>query len=67
MGITKKEEITIEEGFAKLNELLKKMEDGEVGLEDSFELYKEGVAMVQTLNNKLSEVEGRLVEVEDNQ
>ena len=43
------------------------MEDGEVGLEDSFELYKEGVAMVQTLNNKLSEVEGRLVEVEDNQ
>lgn len=67
MGASKKEEISIEEGFEKLNELLRKMESNEVGLEDSFELYKEGVALVQTLNGKLDDVEGKLTEVEDNQ
>ena len=43
------------------------MESNEVGLEDSFELYKEGVALVQTLNGKLDDVEGKLTEVEENQ
>lgn len=62
----KKQDITIEEGFEQLNELLKKMESNEVGLEASFDLYKEGVALVQTLNSKLDDVEGKLTEVEDN-
>jgi exodeoxyribonuclease VII small subunit len=62
----KKQDITIEEGFEQLNELLRKMESNEVGLEASFDLYKEGVALVQTLNSKLDDVEGKLTEVEDN-
>lgn len=65
MGAEKKD-ITIEEGFAQLNELLRKMESNEVGLEASFDLYKEGVALVQTLNSKLDDVEGKLTEVEEN-
>ena len=66
MGAAKKKDITIEEGFEQLNELLRKMESNEVGLEDSFDLYKEGVALVQTLNSKLDDVEGKLTEVEEN-
>ena len=65
MGAEKKD-ITIEEGFEQLNELLRKMESNEVGLEASFDLYKEGVALVQTLNSKLDDVEGKLTEVEEN-
>lgn len=61
-----KKDITIEEGFKQLNELLRKMESNEVGLEASFDLYKEGVALVQTLNSKLDDVEGKLTEVEEN-
>lgn len=66
MGAAKKKDITIEEGFEQLNELLRKMESNEVGLEASFDLYKEGVALVQTLNSKLDDVEGKLTEVEEN-
>lgn len=65
MGAVKKD-ITIEEGFEQLNELLRKMESNEVGLEASFDLYKEGVALVQALNSKLDDVEGKLTEVEEN-
>ena len=65
MGAEKKD-ITIEEGFVQLNELLRKMESNEVGLEASFDLYKEGVAVVQTLTSKLDDVEGKLTEVEEN-
>ena len=63
---SEKNDITIEEGFAQLNELLRKMESNEVGLEASFDLYKEGVALVRTLNSKLDDVEGKLTEVEEN-
>ena len=65
MGAVKKD-ITIEEGFEQLNELLRKMESNEVGLEASFDLYKEGVALVQALNSKLDDVEGKLTEVDEN-
>lgn len=60
------QEITIEEGFARLNELLKIMESEDVGLEGSFDLYKQGVELVKILNSKLDDVEGKLTEVEDN-
>ena len=60
------QEITIEEGFARLNELLKLMESEDVGLEGSFDLYKQGVELVKILNSKLDDVEGKLTEVEDN-
>lgn len=65
MGTVNKNEMSIEEGFLKLNELLKQMESEEVGLEDSFLLYQEGVTLVKTLNSKLDEVEGKLTEVEE--
>ena len=58
-------DITIEEGFDKLNELLKLMESEDIGLEGSFDLYKQGVELVKILNGKLDQVEGKLTEVEE--
>lgn len=57
--------ITLEDGFLKLNELLNGMEDENIGLEASFELYKQGVELIRTLNGKLDTVEGRLNEIND--
>ncbi|MBQ6814304.1 MAG: exodeoxyribonuclease VII small subunit [Lachnospiraceae bacterium] len=59
------ENISIEDGFAKLNELLGLMESEDVGLEGSFDLYKQGVDLVKVLNSKLDTVEGKLTEVEE--
>lgn len=66
--MAKKEEaidkdITIEDGFSKLNELLADMESENIGLEASFDLYKQGIELVKTLNSKLDDVEGKLNEV----
>ncbi len=57
--------ITIEDGFQKLNELLNNMEAEDIGLEASFDLYKQGVELVKVLNSKLDDVEGKLNEVND--
>lgn len=56
--VQKKE--TIEEGFAKLNDILNKMDDSEVSLEETFELYNNGLKIVKELNGKISEVESKL-------
>lgn len=59
---TKKEEktITIEEGFEMLSEILNKMDEEGVSLEDSFKLYNDGLAIVKELNGKLEETEQKL-------
>lgn len=59
------QDMTIEEGFSKLNDLLRQMESEEMGLEGSFDLYKRGVDLVKVLNSKLDNVEGKLTEVEE--
>ncbi|MBQ9700257.1 MAG: exodeoxyribonuclease VII small subunit [Lachnospiraceae bacterium] len=58
-------DITIEEGFGKLNELLADMESENIGLEESFDLYKQGIELVKTLNSKLDDVEGKLNQVSE--
>lgn len=59
MGKVQKKE-TIEEGFAKLNDILNKMDDSEVSLEETFELYNSGLKIVKELSGKISEVESKL-------
>ncbi|MBQ2745975.1 MAG: exodeoxyribonuclease VII small subunit [Lachnospiraceae bacterium] len=57
--------ISIEDGFQRLNELLNNMEAEDIGLEASFDLYKQGVELVKVLNGRLDDVEGKLNEVND--
>ena len=57
--------ISIEDGFQRLNELLNNMEAEDIGLEASFDLYKQGVELVMVLNGRLDDVEGKLNEVND--
>ena len=59
MGKVQKKE-TIGEGFVKLNDILNKMDDSEVSLEETFELYNSGLKIVKELNGKISEVESKL-------
>ncbi|MCR5837138.1 MAG: exodeoxyribonuclease VII small subunit [Lachnospiraceae bacterium] len=54
------ENITIEEGFDKLNDIIGKMEDGEVSLDESFKLYNEGINLVKICNDKIDFVEKQI-------
>ena len=58
------ETVTIEEGFAKLQSILEQMDREGVSLEDSFDLYKQGLSMVKDLNSRLKEVEEKITIVE---
>ena len=50
------EELTFEEGISKLEEITKKLESGELSLDEQFKLYKEGVELVNRCNEKLDTV-----------
>ena len=51
------EELTLEEAFEQLDELIDKMEESDLPLEESFELYKKGVSLVEVCNKKIEKVE----------
>ena len=54
------ENITIEEGFDKLNDIIGKMEEQDVTLEDSFKLYNEGINLIKICNEKIDYVEKQI-------
>lgn len=53
-------EITIDEGFVMLQDILGKMDQEGVSIEDSFKLYNDGINIVQLLNGKLDDAEKKI-------
>jgi|P1105metagenome_2_1110788.scaffolds.fasta_scaffold10648_2 exodeoxyribonuclease VII small subunit len=52
--------LSIEESFARLDEILEKMEDEETGLEDSFRLYEEGLRLIRHAESGIDKVEKKI-------
>ncbi len=46
---------TIEESFSKLEEIISKLEDSDVTLDESFELYKNGMEELKSANAKIEQ------------
>ena len=60
---------SIEENFAQLEAIIKKLEAGEDSLEETFAGYEAGMKLVQSLNGQIDKVEKQiqiLSEGEDN-
>lgn len=57
----KEEKQTLEGAFDKLEEILEKMNDREVSLEDSFAFYAEGTKLLKYCNEQLDMVEKRML------
>ena len=53
----KKEELTLEEAFNKLETVISKMENQDVPLEESFQLYSEGMGLLKDVNDRIDRVE----------
>lgn len=53
--------ITIDQGFEKLGVILEEMEKDEIGLEESFRLYDQGMKLVRQLKTKLDDTEKKLI------
>jgi len=54
------EKLRFEEGMAKLEAVVVRLESGDLALEDALEAFETGVGLVRLLNEKLSEVEQRV-------
>ena len=51
-----KKEETLEEMFTQLESVIKTMEQGDVSLEETFDLYHKGMNMLKSCNDKIDKV-----------
>lgn len=56
----KNEVISFEQGLARLEELIEKLENGELDLDESLKVFEEGVGLSRKLNQKLDKAEKKL-------
>ncbi|MDO4632406.1 MAG: exodeoxyribonuclease VII small subunit [Eubacteriales bacterium] len=56
----KEKELTLEEGFAQLEELIKVLENRETTLEQSFETYRQGMELLKKCNALIDRVEKKM-------
>ena len=59
-GYDENRELTIEESFARLEEILRRMEDDASGLEETFSLYEEGLKLVRNVSGSIDKVEKKI-------
>lgn len=56
----KKEEVSFEKSFARLEEILEKLHSGAVSLDDSLKLYEEADALITACGRKLNDAEQKI-------
>lgn len=57
----RKQEQSIEETFAQLDELLEKLEASDTSLEESFACYEAGMKLVKACSDKIDKVEKQMI------
>ncbi len=53
-------EKSFEEALVRLEEIIRKLENGELSLEESLKLFEEGIALARHCNLKLDEAQGKV-------
>lgn len=57
-------ELSVEDSLEKLEGMLKKLEDEDTPLEESFRLYEQGMKLVKDINLKIDAVEKKMIVLE---
>ena len=55
------EEISLEEAFGMLDEITRSLEKEDISLEDSFSAYKKGMDLLKIFNDKIDQVEKKVL------
>ena len=61
MEAENKKDQTLEDVFEQLDEVVKKLEREAVSLEDSFQLYHEGMELLKICNDKIETIEKKVM------
>ena len=59
------EEMTIEESFDRLQNLLNTMSRDDLPLEESFTCYEEGMKLIRSVNGKIDQVEKKVLKLSE--
>ena len=51
--------------FDQIEQLLQKLQDGEVSLEESFRLYEQGMKLLQKCNENIDHVEKQMLQIDE--
>lgn len=54
------EEMSLEDTFRQIEDIIQHMENPEVSLDESFKLYQNGIMKLKACNNMLDEVEKKM-------
>lgn len=57
---------SLEEVFEQLDHIIEKLEGTSVSLEDSFQLYNEGMGLLKICNDKIDTVEKKMLILDEN-
>lgn len=59
-------EQTLDQAFEKLEEMIGKLEQEDIPLEESFKLYQDGMKLIQSCNDKIDRVEKEVLKLNEN-
>lgn len=63
---TKNEEKTLNDVFAELDVVMKQLNEEQISLEDSFNLYHQGMELLKVCNDKIDTVEKKMLVLDEN-
>lgn len=66
MGKASENGITLEENFTKLEETIAQLESEDISLEDAFQAYSKGMALLKTCNEQIDQVEKKVLILSEN-
>jgi len=66
MKTQEKQNKTLETSFEELQEIIQKLENDDISLEDSFKLYTDGIELLKNCNNSIDKVEKQLIILGEN-
>lgn len=61
----KDEELSMEEAFGVIDDIIKSMQEGEASLEETFAMYKRGLKLVEMCTQKIDRVEKDISRIAD--
>ncbi len=59
----KKQTVSFEEALGRLDEIVRRLESGDLPLNDSLTLYEEGTALIKTCTKMLDQAEQKVVKL----
>ncbi len=64
--MTTKQDLTMEESFEALEQIVRQLESGEASLEEAFVMYQKGMELLKDCSKKIDTVEKKMLILNEN-